>query len=486
MILRRYGACEGAQLFDELVVDNFAGGGGASIGIEQALGRSVDVAINHDREAVAMHRANHPGARHLCQDVFRAKPLEVTGGRPVGLAWFSPDCTYFSKARGGRPIRDTRRRDLAWVVIRWAKTVRPRVILLENVEEFRTWGPLGRDRRPCPRRRGRTFERWVSELRSAGYDVEWRELRGCDYGAPTTRKRLFLIARCDGQPISWPEATHGPDQALPFRSAAECIDWSIACRSVFERKKPLADKTLHRIATGLRRIVLEAPQPYLVRLQGTSEAHLRAASSATDAPLGAVCAGGGHHALVAPFTVPRHGERPTQAPRCRAIDRPAPTVTGTANGASLVAAWLVKHYGGVYGHGLERPAGSVTTRDSHGLASTTLEGPTDRGRLVADLIRTYAPGPLRTDEAGRVLLMVDGANHALVDVGMRMLDPRELFRCQGFPEDYIDDWGIDDDGSRVAFTKATRTRLVGNSVCPPVVEAIVRANALELAAEAVA
>ena len=237
----------------ELVVDLFAGGGGASTGIEQAIGRAVDIAVNHDPEAVSLHTANHPQTRHFCSDVFEVDPLAVTDGRPVGLLWASPDCKHFSKAKGGKPV-SKKIRGLAWVVIKWAKLTEPRVICLENVEEFQTWGPLGADDRPCPERKGQTFQRWVAQLRNLGYKVEWKELRACDFGAPTIRKRLFLVARRDGLPITWPQPTHAqPDSSgkvakgfKPWRTAAECIDWGIAAPSIFERERPLADATCRR------------------------------------------------------------------------------------------------------------------------------------------------------------------------------------------------------------------------------------------------
>lgn len=256
----------------ELVIDLFAGGGGASTGIEQAIGRHVDIAINHDPEAVALHQANHPQTRHFVSDVFEVDPAIVTAGQPVGLLWASPDCKHFSKAKGGKPC-SKKIRSLAWVVVKWAKAVQPRVICLENVEEFQTWGPLGADNMPCPRRKGDTFKRWKRSLESLGYTVEHRELRACDYGAPTIRKRLFLVARRDGAPIVWPEPTHGAPGTLPvrqrklkaWRTAAECIDWSIPCPSIFERSKPLADATCRRIAKGIMRYVVEAKEPFIVR-----------------------------------------------------------------------------------------------------------------------------------------------------------------------------------------------------------------------------
>lgn len=265
-----------------LIIDNFAGGGGASTGIERALGRPVDVAINHDPEAVAMHLANHPTTRHFCQSIMAVDPLDATGGRPVALAWFSPDCKHHSKAKGGKP-REKNIRDLAWVVVHWAERLRkatpggigaPAIIMLENVEEFRQWGPLDAEGKPIPERKGEEFDLWVRGLKRQGYKVEWRELRACDYGAPTSRKRLFLIARRDGLPIVWPKPTHGKPSSpevkagklLPYRTAAECIDWSIACPSIFERKRPLKEATLRRIAHGVMRYVVNSASPFVVPL----------------------------------------------------------------------------------------------------------------------------------------------------------------------------------------------------------------------------
>jgi DNA (cytosine-5)-methyltransferase 1 len=300
---------------DDLVVDNFAGGGGASLGIEWATGRSPDIAINHDPEAVAMHAENHPSTQHHCESIWDVDPAEAVSGRRVALAWFSPDCKHFSKAKGGKPV-DKNIRGLAWVVIRWAKTVRPRVIVLENVEEFRTWGPLGNDGRPCPARRGLTFRRWIRELKACGYVVEYRELRGCDFGAPTIRKRLFLVARCDGEPIAWPEPTHGPG-LTPHRIAAECVSWEIPCRSIFRRKRPLVDNTMRRIARGVQRYVVDAAEPFLVpRLS-----------------------------IVPTLIQTGYGERSGQVPRVPGLGRPLGTVVAGGVKHALVAAFLAKHYG---------------------------------------------------------------------------------------------------------------------------------------------
>jgi DNA (cytosine-5)-methyltransferase 1 len=358
---------------DELIVDNFAGGGGASLGIEWALGRSPDIAINHDREAIAMHAANHPATRHYCEDVWKVDPVEACRGRSVGLAWFSPDCKHFSKAKGGKPV-DKNIRGLAWVVVRWAKAVKPRVIILENVEEFAAWGPLGPDGKPCPLRKGFTFRRWVGQLRSCGYDVDWRELSACDYGAPTTRKRLFLVARRDGQPIVWPQPTHGYN-LLPYRTAAECIDFSLPTYSIFLTKeegkrygvkRPLADNTMRRIARGMERFVINAPNPFIVPITHTGDGRVHS----IDEPLRTITsARRGEFMLAAPYFVSRYGEREGQAPRALSADRPPPTIVPTQNGAQLVAAFMAKHYGGheTPGSTLQAPIDTITAKDHNAL-----------------------------------------------------------------------------------------------------------------------
>ena len=355
-----------------LVIDNFAGGGGASTGIEQALGRAIDVAINHDGEAIAMHRANHPATRHYCQSVWAADPERVVaenGGGPVALAWFSPDCKHFSKAKGGKPV-EKNIRDLAWVVVLWAQRVKPRVIMLENVEEFKTWGPLLEDGKPCPVNKGLEYRRWMKELKKAGYRVEDRELRACDYGAPTSRKRLFVIARSDGEPIVWPAPTHGKPgspgvgsgQLQPWRTAAEIIDWSIPCPSIFERKKPLKDATCRRIAHGIMRFVVNSPKPFIVPV-----CHTRSAPSARsgDEPLQTVTtAKGGELAVVEPFLAPLTHHGP--ASRLYSLTAPIPTVTGAHRGEiALVAPVFART-----AHGERDASGKKRGKGDHGPEET--------------------------------------------------------------------------------------------------------------------
>ena len=402
-------------LHRELVIDLFAGGGGASTGIEQAIGRTVDIAINHDPEAVALHQANHPQTKHYVSDVFEVDPLAVVDGRPVGMLWASPDCKHFSKAKGGKPV-SKKIRGLAWVVIKWAKLVRPRVIFLENVEEFQTWGPLGADNRPCPLKKGRTFKRWKSSLENLGYTVGFREDRASDMGTPTIRKRLFLVARCDGLPIVFPEATHGAPGSLPvkqkklkpFRTAAECIQWDIPAPSIFERARPLADATNRRIAKGIMRYVVNAANPFIVPLthQGgdRTEDITKPFNTVTGAhrgekalvvptlvqtgygeragqapraldlhkPLGTVVAGQ-KHALVTAF-LNEHAQASNQ--RVMPIDEPMRTQMAEVKGGhfSLVAASLVKHYTGVVGSDLADPLGTVTSVDHHSLVTALLAG----------------------------------------------------------------------------------------------------------------
>jgi DNA (cytosine-5)-methyltransferase 1 len=428
---------------DELVVDAFAGGGGVSVGIETALGRSPDVAVNHDPEAVAMHQANHPKTRHLCGSMWDYNPRAVCGGRPVALCWFSPDCTFHSKARGAKPFRERnparRRRGLAWVAVRWAEAVRPRVIILENVEEFADWGPLDEDGRPDPARRGFTFRRWLTRLQNLGYEAEVRELRACDYGAPTTRKRLFVIARCDGRAIVWPEPTH---HRGTYRAAAECIDWTLPVPSIFARRKPLAVNTLRRIARGVRRYVLEAAEPFVIR----TDMHLSNAACVYDAgdPLGTVVGGGIKHALVSAF--------------------------------------LAKHYGGheTPGTSLRLPFDTITCTDHHAVVVASLAS--DRRDDVRAFLLAYygteqraqlqMPLPTVTTHARFAIVTVAGRDYEIADIGMRMMVPRELFRAQGFPDTYVIDPAVDGK----PLSKTAQVRMCGNSVPPPVAAALVAAN----------
>lgn len=421
-----------------LVVDLFAGGGGASTGIEAALRRPVDIAINHSAAALAVHAANHPETTHLRGDIWSYSPLDVTRGRPVDFLWGSPTCTFFSRAKGG-PL-DRREalkvRSLAWVLRRWAQDprARPRMWMVENVEAFEWWGPLLEDGKPCPKRKGTTFRRWVRELERFGYTIEWRKLAACDYGAPTTRRRIFVVGRCDGEPIAWPEPTHGRGR-LPYRGAAEVIDWSIPVPSIFDRSKPLAETTLRRIARGVHRFVLSG-DPYLV---------------------------GGN---VAATLIQRgYGERPGQAPRCMDIRQPLGTVVaGGVKHALVTAVFVAKHYGGNEspGQSLHHPLGTVTCRDHHALV--VVSGYGDRRDEARALLERFPEG-----RAERSLF---APRIEIADIGMRWLTPRELARAQGFDESFTLDAEVD--GKPLGTTE--QVKLIGNSVPPNVVEALVRAN----------
>lgn len=530
-----------------LVVDNFAGGGGASNGIEDAIGRPVDIAINHDAAAIAVHKANHPNTRHYQENILEVDPREACGTQPVALAWFSPDCTDFSRAKGTTPLRKEIR-GLAWVVIRWAKAVAPRVIILENVEEFQGWGPLDANGQRDPERVGETFREWLSELAGCGYTIEFKPLVAADYGTPTTRRRLFLIARRDGHAV-WPEPTHGKGRPHPWRSAAEIIDWSIPCPSIFERKRPLAEATLRRIATGIRRYVIEAADPFIIPVthQGDARAHsihdpLRTVTGAhrgefalvepflmknmtnnvprsADQPLSTVLTGN-HHFLVEPFVV-RHGHYSTITGaglepgkgagtfRGQKLRDPLATVCAT-NDKHLVCPIITKHFGGpnghmAVGHPIDETLGTVTSRDHHALTAAFLtkfygtttgsdvRAPlptvTGQGQHLAEVRafllkyhggeRQYRRGqtldlPLRTiDTSNRFgLVMVLGEQYQIVDIGMRMLQPRELFNAQGFPEDYdIEAWV-----NGKPITKEAQIRLAGNSVCRQPARELVSSN----------
>lgn len=496
---------------DEIIVDNFAGGGGASTGIEAALGRPVDIAINHDPDAIAMHTINHPHTKHYCESVWDINPREVTNGQPVGLAWFSPDCKHFSKAKGATPV-NKEIRGLAWVAMRWAALPvpsKPRIIILENVEEFKTWGPVI-DGKPCPARKGKTFQSFVKQLEQLGYSVEWRNLVASDFGAPTIRKRFFLIARCDGQPIVWSTPTHGNPARLDFKksglkkwkTAADIIDWSIPCPSIFSRKKPLAENTLRRIARGIQRYVIENPKPFVVRIgqQGFGGSGMQ---YETSQPLTTITTKA-EHCLIMPHITKYYGAKSETESRGGLVSEPIATQT-TENRFGLVTAFLAKHYGGNYtgaGAALDVPLPTVTAVDHNALVTTHLlhlrnncdarsveqplptltAGGGHVGEVRAFLIKYYGNEkegvslrePLHTvtaqDRFG--LVTVRGEQYQIVDIGMRMLEPHELFAAQGFPRDYI----IDRDAEGNPIPKYKQVARCGNSVCPALSEALVRAN----------
>lgn len=404
---------------EKLIVDSFAGGGGASTGIELALGRSPDIAINHSADALAMHEVNHPATLHLDSNIWDVSPREVCAGRPVGLFWASPDCKHFSKAKGGKPL-DRNIRDLAWVVVRWAEEVRPDVIILENVEEFVTWGPLYDDGKPIVELRGHTFEAWTRRLKKAGYKVQWKELRACDYGAPTIRKRFFMIARCDGLPIVWPKRTHGdPKKAddakliragklLPYRTAAEIIDWSLPCPSIFETSeeikniwgiravRPLADATMRRIARGVVRYVLEAKKPFIVRTDMASAAGRNGVHSPDD-PLNTVTTSGSF-AVVSPVVTYAQ-----QGGRSRSPEDPIHTITASAKDQNAIIVPSFVGCGGRAGQsaprGGDEPAGTMTAKPDSCVVAAHLTAYYGEGAGGLDRARDPSE-PLATDTAG--------------------------------------------------------------------------------------
>jgi DNA (cytosine-5)-methyltransferase 1 len=518
----------------DLIIDSFAGGGGASLGIEMALGRSPDIAINHDAEAIAMHAANHPTTLHLSKNIWKVDPLDHVKGRKVGLAWFSPDCKHFSKAKGGKPVARNIR-DLAWVVVLWAQRVRPAIIFLENVEEFRTWGPLDEDGMPCKVRSGATFKRWVNELRKMGYKVEHRELRACDYGAPTIRKRLFLIARCDGLPIVWPDPTHGaPDdpevranRKAPWRTAAECVDWALPCHSIFLTReegravgvnRPLAENTMARIAKGVKRYVLDAAEPFIVHVADglivpvVTRGQHGGGNRSGDGPLHTVTASDGDtNQLLAAHLEAYYGEGNGGTNRSAALTDPVKTVV-TENRHALVTAFLAQHNTGMVGHDTRKPVSTILQRgtqqavvtahcinlkgsDRRASAADTpapsvTAGGTHIGEVRAFLVKYYGADqdprleePLHTVTTKHRfgLVYVHGEPYQIVDIGMRMLAPRELFRAQGFPDSYE----IEVEFEGKMLSKAAQIRMCGNSVSPVMASALVAAN-YPVAAKAVA
>ena len=613
----------------ELIVDNFAGGGGASTGIEIATGYSVDIAINHDPEAIRMHKANHPNARHYCENVWDVDPVKACNGHTVGLAWFSPDCKHFSKAKGGKPV-EKKIRGLAWSVLKWAALVRPKVIMLENVEEFQTWGPCipkrdketgrvlvmlpdGKTRvaepgevvgvglqvfEPDPRRKGQTYKRWRRQLEGLGYKIETKELIAADYGAPTMRKRFFMIARCDGKPIVWPEPTHGPADSERVKAglikhyvgAYTQIDFSRPCPSIFDTAeeikqkygiravRPLAPKTMERIARGLKKYVLENPQPFIIQcnhggerrpqdirqpmptitgrhgfgivepymvqigqtgftadrskdvrdplttivgknehcliepklapiIDKTYGGNYQGAGSKVDDPIDTITTvdhnrlveatlapcimcnnennvganvenplptitTGNRNFVVAPTLIQYHSETATGEVRGQTIEDPIMTVDGS-NRYGLVTSFLSKFYKSGIGQDIRDPLHTITTSPGH------------FGEVRAFLVKYYGDAtgqdikaPLDTvttkDRFG--LVTIEGVDYQIVDIGLRMLEPRELYGCQGFPDDYI----IDRDYTGRTYPRSEQVKRCGNAVCPPIPAALVKANLPEL------
>lgn len=554
---RRVGFLLKKMIHGELIVDNFAGGGGASTGIELATGYSVDIAINHDPEAIKMHKANHPNTKHYCENVWAVDPVKACNGHPVGLAWFSPDCKHFSKAKGGKP-KDKNIRGLAWVACRWAGLVRPRVIMLENVEEFKTWGPLGRRHHPIKAKQGETFQKFVQQLTDLGYEVQFRELIAADYGAPTMRKRFFMIARCDGKPIVWPEPTHAPADSeevkaglkKPYVGAYTQLDFSLPCPSIFDTSeeikekygiravRPLAQKTMDRIARGFIKFVLNNPKPFIIQCNhggerrpndirepmptitgkhgyGIVEPYMVqigqtgfTADRSKDVrePLTTIVSKN-EHCLISHTLIQYHSETSKDGVRGQTIEDPIMTVD-SSNRYGLVTSFLHKYYDGGYkgaGETVENPLPTVTAWDHNSIVTANLiqmnnhcdgkdirqplptitAGDGHFGEVRAFLIKYYGDAtgqdiekPLDTvttkDRFG--LVTIEGVDYQIVDIGLRMLEPRELYGCQGFPDDYI----IDHDYTGKTYPRSEQVRRCGNAVCPPIPAALVRSNLPEL------
>ncbi|MGF1717301.1 DNA cytosine methyltransferase [Photobacterium chitinilyticum] len=499
-----------------LIIDNFAGGGGASRGIEQALQRFVDVAVNHEPDAIRMHEVNHPNTRHYLESVWDVDPVTVCNGSPVDLAWFSPDCTHHSKARGGKP-KEKSVRGLAWVVLRWALAKRPTLMFLENVEEFKTWGPLDRFGLVIDELKGQTFEAFIKALTTGlepgnptwpeireflgikvgskeekalinglGYCVDWRELSACDYGAPTTRNRLFMVIRCDGKPINWPEKTHGnPDSPAvisgklkPWRTAAEIIDWSIDCPSIYSRKKPLAENTLRRIFKGIRRYVIDTDNPFIIRI-GHTGWNGDGMQYSLDQPLTTITSKN-EHCLVEPKvqSFASYIIKLRNGNIGHSVNEPLHTITSGGLHFGEVRAFLLKYYGSEQdGCSINEPIHTIPTKDRFAVAEATcLKQPLTDDQLynawwIARMMEQYHEEPASIIPKPRPPFLMVGEN-IIVDIGMRMFEPHELFAGQGFGKDYIHSH----DSTGKKFTKKAQVGRCGNSVSPYAAEALVRAN----------
>lgn len=429
----------------DLIIDCFAGGGGASVGIEMALGRQVDIAINHDEQAIRMHKTNHPDTLHLTEDIFKVDLEKYVNDRHVALMWASPDCTSHSKAKGGQP-RKQGLRILPWAVYKHAKKILPDVIIMENVEEIQQWGPLDDKRKPIPEKKGEEYQRFIGKMKSLGYDFDGRELVAADYGAPTTRKRWYAIFRSDGKPIVWPEPTHnktGCDGKKKWVQCGELIDWSDLGKSIFDRPKPLADATMKRIANGYVKYVVNNPEPYIVK-------NKEAVS----------------------FLIQYHGETKQGDSRGQLLTEPIKTID-TSNRYGLVTAFVTKFYKSGTGQGCDEPIHTITTSPGH------------FGLVSAFLIKYYGTGcgqelsdPLGTittkDRFGlvNVVTEINGEKYILKDIFLRMLKPEELKVMQGFPKDYI----INRDHNWKKYPISEQVKRIGNSVVPIMAKMLVDAN----------
>ena len=431
----------------DLIIDCFAGGGGASVGIEMALGRPVDIAINHDPDAILMHKTNHPDTLHLTEDIFRVDLKKYVKDRHVALMWASPDCTSHSKAKGGKP-RERGLRILPWAVYKHARAILPDVILMENVEEIQQWGPLDAEGHPIKERRGEDYQKFITAMKSLGYIFDCRELVAADYGAPTTRKRWYAIFRRDGREIKWPEPTHFKDREQRWKACGDYIDWSDFGRSIFDRPKPLADATMKRIANGIRKYIVENPDPYIVKdgeklflsyLDKAYGGNYKGCGSDLHSPCSTITTVD-HNRLVTAFLIQYHGETRQGDSRGQFLTEPIKTID-TSNRYGLVTAFLIKYYGGGGScQGVDRPLDTITTKDRFGLVNVVME--------------------------------IEGEKYILKDIFLRMLKPEELKLMQGFPKDYI----IDRDYHWKPYPIAKQVARIGNSVVPIMAQKLVEAN----------
>lgn len=547
----------------KLLVDIFSGGGGASVGIEMATGREVNIAINHDMDAILMHKTNHPHSQHLLEDIWDVSPLKVTEGRHVGLLWASPDCKHFSKAKGGKP-KDKNIRSLPFAIVKWARHVRPDVIIAENVEEIQTWGPLNKKGIPIAKRKGETFNQFIRKLRKLGYSVQWRELVAADYGTPTTRKRWYMIARCDGNPITWPQPTHsktGENGLKKWVPVSTVLEFSDLGKSIFGRKKPLAENTMNRIGRGMDKFVFNNPEPFILQIGQsgftkdrnktiheplitivTKNEHCLVSpvlapfmavntsnhpGGSAGAPIHTITTGG-HHALVSPILIQYHSETSENSVRAYEVKEPIMTIDASPRYA-LASVFISKAYAGCSrstASSVDDPCHTITARQVHSLAGVFLTKfyKTGTGQEVTEPLHTittsaghfgdvkilmvekeevisefrekcnmvasfimeyYGQGtgqslndPLHTivTKDRFALVTVYGIDYVIVDITLRMLTPNELFKAQGFPEDYI----IDQDYKGRAYPISKQVARCGNSVCPQMAKVLVESNCSDL------
>lgn len=480
----------------EIIVDNFAGGGGASVGIELACGRPIAIAVNHDPDAITLHKTNHPNTVHLQASVWDVDPVEVCDGRQVGLAWFSPDCKHFSRAKGAALV-NRNIRGLAWIVLRWAGTVKPRVIMLENVEEFQTWGPVKRGH-PIKSKQGMTFQKWLRQLKDLGYEIEYKVLSAADYGAPTSRKRFVLIARCDGKKIVWPNPTHGNPASQevkcgamkPWRTAAEIIDWSIPGYSIFDSKeelkqkygitavRPLADNTMRRIIRGVDKFTIKSAKPFIVNfspegdigaanlIQYHTESSKGVRGYGLDSPIKTIDSSNRYGLAVASLVEYYGNGNPLP------VSEPMHTITSRDREA-LTAVHIAEFKGNDIGQPIGRPLRTITaSAGEFAVIRTTLSSSRNTGYWpqVRELLNKFCGYDLKENEI--LVLMIQGVSYFITDITLRMLASRELYNAMGFPPDYK----IDRDYNGNTYSKTKQVARCGNAVCPPMAEAVVRAN----------